>query len=75
MYLRFKDEDGAEWGSFEVFHRSVSENVADGWLDDAGEPLGEGWYWWACFPGCMPDGDPFGPYETEDEAITAANDE
>lgn len=31
------------------------------------------WFWWACFPGCFPDGDPSGPFDTEDEAITNAN--
>ena len=31
-----------------------------------------GWYWWSCFPGCMPDGDPMGPFETENEAIADA---
>ena len=30
------------------------------------------WWWWACFPGCMPDGEPFGPFETEAEAIANA---
>lgn len=34
-----------------------------------GEPLPEGWYWWPCFPGCLPDGDPNGPFDTEDEAL------
>lgn len=27
-----------------------------------------GWYWWPCFPGCLPDGEPFGPFETVDAA-------
>jgi len=30
-----------------------------------------GWYWQACFPGCLPDGEPQGPYATEAEAIAA----
>jgi hypothetical protein len=30
------------------------------------------WYFWACFPGCLPDGDPEGPFDTEEEAIEAA---
>jgi hypothetical protein len=34
-----------------------------------------GWYWWACFPGCMPDGEPNGPFETEEAAIADAQDE
>lgn len=31
-----------------------------------------GWYWWSCFPGCLPDSDPFGPFETEAEALEDA---
>ena len=31
-----------------------------------------GWYYWACFPGCLPDGEPIGPFDTEAEAIDAA---
>ena len=34
-----------------------------------------GWYWQACFQGCLPDGDPIGPYKTEQEAIDAAREE
>jgi hypothetical protein len=31
-----------------------------------------GWYWWSCFPGCLPDSEPMGPFETEAEAIADA---
>ncbi len=31
-----------------------------------------GWYWWACLPGCLPDGDRMGPYTTEEEAVAEA---
>ncbi len=31
-----------------------------------------GWYWWPCFPGCMPDSDPVGPFATEEEALADA---
>lgn len=24
-----------------------------------------GWYWWACFPGCLPDGEAAGPFKSE----------
>ncbi len=27
-----------------------------------------GWYWWTCCPGCMPDSDANGPFDTQDEA-------
>ena len=31
-----------------------------------------GWFFWFCFPGCMPDSDAMGPYATQAEAIKAA---
>ena len=44
---------------------------------DYRDPEGElemrnGWYWWACFPGCLPDGDANGPFKTEAEATADA---
>ena len=36
------------------------------------QPNAPGWYYWSCFPGCLPDGDPIGPFETEDEALADA---
>lgn len=53
---------------------AAREAVAE---DPDGEPdMTElaGWYWWACFPGCMPDGDgsPSGPFDTQTEAIADA---
>ena len=53
----------------EIFHRSAIENQIDGWVDSDGNTLGEGWYWWSCFPGCLPDSDQFGPFDTEREAF------
>ena len=44
-------------------------------LDTGDVPVeAEGWYWWTCFPGCMPDSEPFGPFETEAEALADAQD-
>lgn len=31
-----------------------------------------GWYWQSCFPGCLPDGDPNGPFATEAKALEDA---
>lgn len=31
-----------------------------------------GWFWVACFPGCLPDSEPFGPFDTEEAALTDA---
>ncbi len=33
-----------------------------------------GWYWWSCFPGCLPDSEPVGPFETEASALADAQD-
>jgi hypothetical protein len=58
----------------EVFH--IADG--DGWLGTAEESeqasLEPGWYWWACFPGCLPDGDPVGPFATKAEAVADAQD-
>lgn len=29
----------------------------------------DGYYWQSCFPGCLPDSDPVGPFKTQEEAI------
>jgi hypothetical protein len=43
--------------------------------DDTGDlELEPGWYWWFCFPGCLSDGEPVGPFETERAAIADAQD-
>lgn len=31
-----------------------------------------GWFYWYCFPGCLPDGGPNGPFTSEAEAIAEA---
>lgn len=33
---------------------------------------GAGWYWWPCSPGCLPDGDPAGPFNSSGEAYRDA---
>lgn len=38
------------------------------------EGITGGWFWQACFPGCLPDGDPVGPFATRDEALADAQD-
>lgn len=41
----------------------------DGAADEPDPDLLVGkWVWWNCQPGCLPDSDPFGPFETETEA-------
>jgi hypothetical protein len=38
------------------------------------EGIGGGWFWQACFPGCLPDSDPIGPFPTYAEALADAQD-
>ena len=45
---------------------------SDGIGDHGDEKLEPGWYWWACFPGCLPDSNPNGPFKTEEEALEDA---
>lgn len=32
----------------------------------------KGYYYWSCFPGCLPDSDPNGPFKTKAEALADA---
>ena len=41
---------------------------------DDGTPLEPGWYWWSCLPGCLPDSEPTGPFDSEQEALEDARD-
>lgn len=49
----------------------AEECDCDRFTDQAWSESG-GWYWWTCSPGCLPDSDPFGPFETEAEALADA---
>jgi hypothetical protein len=31
-----------------------------------------GWFYWYCFPGCLPDSEPIGPFDTEADALADA---
>jgi hypothetical protein len=39
---------------------------------ETGEFRPAGFYWWPCFPGCLPDGEAAGPFDTEAEALADA---
>lgn len=65
-------DDPHELPDVEVFHRTEKANRADDWLDDDGMLMLAGWYWWSCFPGCLPDSDPNGPFDTEKQALRDA---
>ena len=63
------------FGTCEECHAKDVE-LADGFGSEqplcvpcAKEAYGPGFYWWYCFPGCMPDGDAHGPFESEEAAL------
>lgn len=58
-------------GSFEVFHQEgaiVDTHTVEGGVRE----YNPGFYWWSCSPGCLPDGESNGPFETAYEAYDAA---
>ena len=62
-----REEDPFALPDIEVFQ--VPEDYQPETEDGTAEP---GWYWWSCFPGCLPDSEPTGPFNTEQEAIDNA---
>ena len=63
-FHQFTPEDGVDpFGSFEVFYGYPEHDMGKA----------SGWYWQSCFPGCLPDSDAIGPFQTEAEAIADAN--
>lgn len=51
----------------------VRERMIDAIVEEQG--ITGGWFYWYCFPGCLPDSDPFGPYPTRADAIAAAQEQ
>lgn len=52
----------------------MNDRTRDAMIDTMIEELGitGGWFYQFCFPGCLPDSDPIGPFATADEARKAA---
>lgn len=59
-------ESETGWASFDY-------RIGGTFREDTSPADWEGWYWQACWPGCLPDGDPMGPFPTEQAAIDNAN--
>ena len=73
-YHSFLDPSGNAHGSFEVFR--ITRQNRPGWGDNGRDADGSlircGYYWQACFPGCLPDGEPMGPFRSEAAAVRDA---
>ena len=71
-----------EYENFEVFYMRASDFTCadqDTWMfdvykesEDSDAISLQGWYWWTCMPGCLPDSDAIGPFATEQEALEDA---
>lgn len=71
-YHQFHNEDGTSYGSFEVFWHDGTSMADDEYTtEEPHDPAG--WYWRACFPGCLPDGEPFGPFANSRDAMYDAD--
>lgn len=69
-YLNRKDEkDKYKLPDLEVYR------LTDWEQEDDDDHLAAGWYYRFCFPGCLPDSDPYGPYDTEQEALVSARED
>jgi len=65
-------------GQFEIFFHAPGlgmayDQISDEGRDEPEEEYEQGWYWWACFPGCLPDGEPSGPFDSSREALKDAD--
>lgn len=64
-----KENDKWSLPDLEVFWADKGD-----WNDEEGEPIKEGWYYWICFPGCIPDSEANGPFDSEEKALMDARD-
>jgi hypothetical protein len=48
----------------------VRDKMFDAMIEE--ECIESGWFYWFCFPGCLPDSELFGPYPSLKAAIDAA---
>lgn len=54
------------------FNSTVRERMLE-WIVEKHGITG-GWFYWFCFPGCMPDSTPFGPFDSREDAIADCRD-
>ena len=72
-YHPFHAEETQEpYGSFEIFFNDALP-LGNEMSDGNGKAMAPGWYWWACRPECLPDGDPCGPFAMSRNALEDAD--
>jgi len=73
---RYEDEHWEFMKRHEFRLADMNSKTREAMLDAMVDELAieGGWFWWTCFPGCMPDSSPTGPFTTEAEAVADARD-
>ena len=66
FYCTTEEFVAAEAGTWQA------ERLTDEEADSSHAQFLEGWYYWFCSPGCLPDSDPVGPFATEEDALINA---
>lgn len=69
-----QDEDLMYAASKQFPLATMNSRERDKAIDWAIEESGAtgGWFWWTCFPGCLPDSPAIGPFDTYAEALADA---
>jgi hypothetical protein len=72
-----RENDPHALPDLEIFYAEQGEiePAEDFYPDETPEPSEAGFYYWLCFPGCMPDSEATGPFATEDEALKDAREQ
>lgn len=65
-----KEHDEHSLLDLEIFYSDSDPPIYDD--EEWEQVLSPGFYWWVCLPGCLPDSEPTGPFETEAEALADA---
>jgi hypothetical protein len=64
-----------ECGAEDMLADGIGPDALDYCMDCAREAYPAGFYYWSCFPGCMPDSGMSGPYASEAEALADARED
>jgi hypothetical protein len=56
-----------------TMHHKTREAMFDTMIEEEG--IEGGWFYWYCAPGCLPDSEPVGPYESAKQAKQAVQDD
>jgi hypothetical protein len=56
-----------------TLNSKIREALIDTIIENEG--ITGGWFYWFCFPGCMPDSDAIGPFASHKEALADAREQ